>query len=252
MILPLKDINPTQRTPYVTIALIAANVVVFLYELTQGHHVNQLIAAYGATPYELTHLTDLVGRYQGVPVAHAPGPSFVWLTVFSSMFLHGGFMHLFGNMLFLWIFGNNVEDVLGPFKFLFFYLVCGVAAAVAHTLSGPNSMIPTVGASGAISGVLGGYLLAYPRARVVCLLFLVIFFRLIVLPANLVIIFWFVIQAFQGVASISAGATGGVAWFAHVGGFIAGVVLIKMMAPERLQALKAAREWQDDFNRRGY
>jgi len=250
MLFPLKDINPTQRTPYVTIGLIAINVVVFFYELALGQRVNEFIAAYGAIPYEITPFTDLVGRYRGSPIYHTVGPPVTWLPLFSSMFLHGGFMHLVGNMLYLWIFGNNIEDVLGPVKFLFFYVGCGLAAAAAHIVTGPNSTIPTVGASGAVAGVLGAYLLAYPRARVICLLFLFFFIRIVAVPANLVLIFWFVIQAFQGVASISAGVTGGVAWFAHVGGFVAGLGAIKLLAPARLRALKAEREWQDRFNRR--
>ncbi len=244
MLLPLKDRNPTERTPVVTIALIAINVVIFLYELMLGRELNGFIASYGVIPYELTHFTDLVGRVQGSPIIHADGPPFIPLTLITSMFLHGGFMHLIGNMLYLWIFGNNIEDILGPLKFLFFYIVCGLAASIGHIALHPNALIPTIGASGAVAGVLGAYLLAYPRARVLTLVFVVIFVQLIELPAALVLVFWFVIQFFQGFASIASGATGGVAWFAHIGGFIAGLLLIKMMAPARLAMLKAARQWQ--------
>ena len=179
MFLPIKDINPTTRTPVVTIALIVLNALVFLYELSLGRQLGGFVAGFGAVPYEITQSTDLVGRYPGSPVVHAPGPPIIWLTLFTSMFMHGGFMHIIGNMLYLWIFGNNIEDLMGPVKFLLFYLGCGLAAAFAHIVSAPNSPIPTVGASGAVSGILGAYLVAYPRARVVCLVFLFYFIRLI-------------------------------------------------------------------------
>jgi membrane associated rhomboid family serine protease len=250
MIFPLKDLNPTRRTPFVTIALIAINVVVFLYELMLGRDLPGFIASFGAIPYELTHSTDLVGRYSGSPIVHTEGPAFIQLTLLTSMFMHGGFMHLVGNMLYLWIFGNNVEDVLGPLKFLGFYLLCGLAAAVAQIAIHPNSTVPTIGASGAVAGVLGAYLLAYPRARVVCLVFLIIFIQLIELPAAVVLVFWFVIQFFQGFASIAAGATGGVAWFAHVGGFLTGLLLIGSMAGPQLRALREARRWERQFGDR--
>jgi membrane associated rhomboid family serine protease len=251
MFLPLKDINPTHRTPYVTIGLIAINVLAFFYEFTLGEHLTAFIASYGAVPYEITHFTDLVGSYRGSPIYHAEGPPIIWLTLFTSMFLHGGLMHLLGNMLYLWIFGNNIEDILGPVKFLLFYLGCGLVASAAHILSAPNSAIPTVGASGAVAGILGAYLIAYPNARVVCLLFLGFFIRLITVPAKIVLVFWFVIQAFQGVASLGIGLTGGVAWFAHIGGFVAGLVAIKLIAGDQLRMLKAARVWREDFRSRG-
>lgn len=250
MFLPLKDINPTQRTPYVTVALIAINVLVFLYEFSLGERVTSFIASFGAIPYEITNATDLVGRYRGSPIYHTEGPPVIWFTLVSSMFLHGGFMHLFGNMLYLWIFGNNIEDILGPVKFVIFYLGCGLVAALAHILSGPNSTIPTVGASGAVAGVLGAYLIAFPHARVVSLVFLGFFVRLVAVPAKFVLIFWFVIQAFQGVASLSAGVTGGVAWFAHIGGFLAGLIAIKLVASRQLRAIKTARDWHRDFKSR--
>jgi membrane associated rhomboid family serine protease len=242
MIFPLKDINPTSRTPVVTIALIALNVLVFLYELTLGDRLGGFIAGFGAVPYEITHVTDLVGRYRGSPIVHAPGPPLVWLTLLTSMFMHGGVMHIVGNMLYLWIFGNNVEDILGPVKFLLFYIGCGLVAAFAHIASAPGSPIPTVGASGAVSGILGAYLVAYPRARVVCLVFILFFIRLIVVPAMVVLVFWFVIQALQGLASLGIEHTSGVAWFAHIGGFIAGFIAIRLIAPAELKRLKAARQ----------
>lgn len=244
MFLPLKDRNPTVRTPYVTIGLIAINALVFLYELSLGSRLPTFIASYGVVPYELTHFTDLVGVYRGSPIVHAPGPGFLPATLVTSMFIHGGFMHIAGNMLYLWIFGNNIEDILGPVKFLFFYMVCGIVAGIFHVVLSPGSTLPTVGASGAVAGVLGAYLIAYPHARVLSLVFIIIFVQLVEVPAALVLVFWFVIQFFQGFASISTGATGGVAWFAHVGGFLAGLTLIQIMAGPRIRALREARAWQ--------
>ena len=250
MFLPLKDINPTSRTPVVTIVLIALNVLVFLYEISLGDRLDGFIAGFGAVPYEITHATDLVGRYQGSPVVQAPGPPVVWLTLLTSMFMHGGVMHIVGNMLYLWIFGNNIEDLIGPLRFLFFYIACGLIAALAHIVAAPNSPIPTVGASGAVSGVLGAYLVAYPRARVICLIFVFIFIRLIVVPAMVVLVLWFVIQAIQGALSLGIEHTSGVAWFAHIGGFAAGFVGIRLLAAGQLRRLKAEREWGGDYYRR--
>jgi membrane associated rhomboid family serine protease len=242
MFLPLKDLNPTERLPVVTIGLIALNVVVFLYELSLGPHLEAFVATYGATPFELTHGVDLVRTQGDMPAVHTTGSSIPFITVFTSMFIHGGFLHIFGNMLYLWIFGNNVEDLLGPVKFLFFYFLCGTAAAAAHVISQPNSAIPTVGASGAIAGVLGAYLVAFPRARVVTLVFLIVFIRIMVLPASFLLVFWFIMQAFSGFASLSTGASsGGVAWFAHVGGFAAGAILIRLMAGPRLAWIRQGR-----------
>jgi membrane associated rhomboid family serine protease len=245
MFLPLKDINPTVRTPYVTVGLIVINAVVFLYELMLGPDLGTFIASYGVVPYELTRFEDLVGLYRGSPVVHGQGPAFLPTTLVTSMFLHGGFMHIAGNMLYLWIFGNNIEDILGPVKFLFFYLVCGIGAGILHVVLHPSSVLPTVGASGAVAGVLGAYLVAFPRARVLSLVFIVIFIQLVEVPAALVLVFWFVIQFFQGFASISTGTTGGVAWFAHIGGFLAGLVLIQVLAGGRIRALREARRWHD-------
>jgi membrane associated rhomboid family serine protease len=184
-------------------------------------------------------MADLVGGGFDVPLEHFPGPRVVQLTLLTSMFIHGGFLHLLGNMLYLWIFGNNIEDLLGPIRFVLFYVVCGLAAAATHILSNPGSVIPTVGASGAVAGVLGAYLIAHPRARVMTLVFLGFFIRVMLLPASLLLVFWFLIQLFSGVASISTGVHGsGVAWFAHIGGFIAGVLLVKLMARNRLRWMR--------------
>ena len=239
MVFPLKDYNPTRTLPVVTVALIVINALVFAYELTLGPDLNGFIAAFGATPYEITHGTDLVGRSPQLPIVHTPGPPVVYLTIITSMFMHAGFFHIFGNMLYLWIFGNNIEDTIGHVRFVFFYLLCGIGAAAAHIATGPDSAIPTVGASGAVSGVLGAYLIAFPRARVLTLVFLGFFVRMTLLPASVLLIFWFVIQAFSGCASFGRSG-GGVAWFAHIGGFVVGIILFKLMTigrpPPRIES----------------
>jgi membrane associated rhomboid family serine protease len=238
--LPLKDINPTGRRPIATYTLIAANVAVFIYQMSLGSRLgNAFVAAYGATPFEITRMTDLIGDVKaGLPLIHVPGPHPIALTLLTSMFLHGGFAHLGGNMLFLWIFGNNVEDILGPARFVLFYLACGIGAHALHIASDPSSVVPTIGASGAISGVLAGYLIAFPRARVLTLVFLGLFIRMTVLPAYIIIVYWFVIQFVFALASLGGTGTGGVAWFAHVGGFLAGIALMLAMAGGRLSWLR--------------
>ena len=247
---PLKDHNPTRRTAVVTIALIAINVLVFVYELLLGDSLGRFVAAYGAVPYEITHFSDLVGAAYG-PFEHAPGPPVIQLTLVTSMFMHGSVMHIFGNMLYLWIFGNNVEDLLGRVRFLFFYLACGIVAGLSHVLMNPTSSVPTVGASGAVAGVLGAYLVAYPRARVLTAVFVIFFIRLVELPAALLLVFWFVMQSFQGFLSLGARElSGGVAWFAHIGGFIAGAVGVNVLARGRLRALRAGRTGWPDFRSR--
>jgi membrane associated rhomboid family serine protease len=240
MFLPLKDINPTVRTPYMTIGLIAANVLVYIYQMSLGQQFHAFVASFGATPFEITRMTDLVGGF-GVPggtLIHYPGPTPIVLTLLTSMFMHGSLLHLGGNMLYLWIFGNNIEDILGPARFIIFYLLCGLAAHALHIAIDPSSIIPTVGASGAISGVIGAYLIAFPRARVLSLIFLGFFIRMAVVPAFVIIIFWFVIQLVSAMASLGGMAGGGVAWFAHIGGFLAGVALIFAMAGDVIRWLR--------------
>jgi membrane associated rhomboid family serine protease len=231
--IPLRDILPTRRFPAITVAIICINVLVFLYQLILGRGVGDFIAAYAMTPYEIANGTDLVGVVRDLGFSHVPGPPLIYLTLFTSMFMHGGFMHVGGNMLYLWIFGNNIEDALGRFRFILFYLVCGLAAHAAQIAVGRESLIPTIGASGAISGVLGAYLVLYPKARVLTLVFLGYFIRVVQLPAFLLLIFWILMQSFQGFASLGMGqvARGGVAWFEHIGGFAAGLILIKLFAP---------------------
>jgi len=239
MFLPLKDINPTRRRPVVTIALIVINVLVYLYMRSLGTiGYNSIVASLGAIPFEITRWTDLTGLRIGQGMTHQQGPAIIGLTLFTSMFMHGGFLHLGSNMLYLWIFGNNIEDILGPTRFIFFYLACGLGAHALHILSDPSSTVPTIGASGAIAGVLGAYLIAFPHARVLTLMFLFIFIRLTVLPAFVIIIFWFVIQLFYGLASLGEMQSGGVAWFAHIGGFLTGVGLVWLMAGETIRWLR--------------
>ena len=216
--IPYKDDNPTERRPVVTVALIVINVLVFFYELSRGPRLEGFLNEFGAIPAGI-----FSGTGRAVPPA-LPVP----VTLLTSLFLHGGWMHLIGNMLYLWIFGNNIEDILGRFRFILFYLAGGVVATLAQGITSPASAIPTIGASGAISGVLGAYLLIFPRARVYTLLPIGFFLQVVVLPAYFVLGFWFVLQFFSGVFSLGS-QHGGVAFFAHVGGFIFGMLLIKFV-----------------------
>jgi membrane associated rhomboid family serine protease len=214
-LIPLKDDNPIRITPIVTVGLILLNTVVFFYELSLGRAIEPFIHAYGAIPSTLIHGVSLG------PEPHLPS----YATVLTSMFLHGGVLHLGGNMLYLWIFGNNIEDELGHFRFILFYLLCGYMAAYVHALTDSTSMMPMIGASGAISGVLGAYLLLYPKARVLTLIPLGFFLQFVWVPAVFVLGFWIVIQFINGFFTYGQ-RVGGVAWFAHVGGFLAGMGLI--------------------------
>ena len=210
-----------------------ANVAVFIYQLLLGRELGQFVAAYAMTPYEIAHGSDLVGAMPQFGLRHMPGPPLIYITLFTSMFMHGGFFHIGGNMLYLWIFGNNVEDVLGRGRFVMFYMLSGMAAHAAHIATGPSSMVPTVGASGAISGVLAAYLVLFPKARVLALVFLGYFIRVVQVPAFVVLVFWIVVQSLQGLVSLGAGqvALGGVAWFEHIGGFAGGLILLKVLGP---------------------
>ncbi len=215
--IPLRDENPTTITPVVTVALIVLNCLVYLYQASLGPAEERFIASFAAVPAEWFRPDTVVGD-PGVPPA---------LTVLTSMFLHANFMHLGGNMLYLWIFGNNIEDVMGHGRFIMFYVLCGVAAMFAHAVTAPESTVPMIGASGAISGVLGAYLLLFPRARVQVLILLGVFTRIVPVPALYVLGFWIVMQVING-AFNWGGLGGGVAWFAHIGGFATGLVLIKV------------------------
>jgi len=228
--IPLRDDQPRFSTPFLNYFLIGLNLLIFLFEATLAPRgLQRLLVHLGVVP---AHLTALVtGTRHLDPVA-------VGLTIFTSMFLHASWLHVIGNMWFLWIFGDNVEDYLGHFNYLLFYLLSGVAAALAQVLLTPNSLVPTIGASGAIAGVLGAYFVLYPRARVLTWFF--VFF--IHIPAWIVLGYWFVIQFLSGAATSLAYAgnsSGGIAFWAHVGGFIAGIVMIKIF-PERPRRLRYA------------
>jgi membrane associated rhomboid family serine protease len=217
---PLRDDNPTEMTPVMTLFLMGVTLVVWIFVQGAGLSAGELeasVCALGAIPVELT------GRSPDGPVPCELGGA-TWQALFSSIFLHGGWGHLVGNLWFLWIFGNNVEDSMGHSRFFVFYMLTGVAAAGAHVLSEPGSALPMVGASGAISGVMGGYLVLYPRARVRTLVFLLVFVTLVDLPAFVYLGYWFLLQFVS--AQMFGGAGGGVAFMAHVGGFVAGVVLV--------------------------
>lgn len=210
---PISDDNPTKRRAVVTYSIIAMNVAVFLYEvlLSTQDALLEFIAEFALLPVNIVHGAALY-------------------TLVTSMFLHGGFMHVFGNMLYLYIFGDNIEDIMGRKRFILFYLLCGLAASAAQIIVHPLSNVPNLGASGAVAGVLGAYLVVFPGARVNCILILGFFIKWITLPAVVVLGFWFVIQFFSGVTSLPyvTQNVGGVAYFAHIGGFVAGVVLIKL------------------------
>lgn len=235
---PLRDENPTELLPFITLLVIAINVLVWI--MVQGAGAGEpfleSLCAYGTIPGEVTGRIP-VGTT--VPLGPSHGCRVGGLsvsTVVTSMFLHGSWMHLIGNMWFLWVFGNNIEDSMGHARYVVFYLVCGTLAATAHMASAPGSAIPTVGASGAISGIMGAYLVLYPRVRVHTLFFFFIFIRVIPIPAWVMLLYWFALQVLSG--SAAAGSGGGVAFWAHVGGFVAGVVLIKLFAKPILTQAK--------------
>jgi membrane associated rhomboid family serine protease len=226
--IPLRDVIPSRTTPYVTVSLIAVNAMVFLFEFSLGSATNDFILSWGLIP-----------------------AAFSWVTVLTSMFLHGGFLHVGGNMLYLWIFGDNVEDRMGHGRFLVFYLLCGVVAALAQTILNPDSVIPMVGASGAIAGVMGAYFVLYPHSRIVTLVPIFFFIQLIEIPAIFFLGIWFLMQFLSGVGSIATAATrepvGGVAFWAHVAGFAAGLGgVFVFRRPER----QRVEWWLDDRNRR--
>jgi len=228
--IPLKDDTPRYSTPLINFFLIAANVVVFLFEISLSPRQQvAFVQTFGLVPARLA-LALNVALPQVHVHAHAVSPALAFVPILTSMFLHGGWWHIIMNMWFLWIFGRNVEDAMGHFPYLVFYLTCGVAAALVQTFSDLSSTIPTVGASGAIAGIMGGYFILYPRAKVLMLVpFLFIFF--LWLPAWVVLGYWFVLQMLSGVGTALVTAergSGGVAFWAHVGGFVAGVLLVRL------------------------
>jgi membrane associated rhomboid family serine protease len=250
--IPIKDNIPTDRFPFVTVALIVANFIVYLLAIRHGGSFisgpdTQEVVKYGAIPYTFSHWGKHCGIAQslngaviacqgqqgvsGTPTGVLP----TWQTIFTSMFMHGSILHIGGNMLFLWIFGNNVEDSMGPVKFIGFYILAGIAALALQVAISPSSTAPTIGASGAIAGVLGGYIVLYPRARVLTLVFIILFFTVLELPALVMLGIWFIQQAVFGAANLTnpTGGGGGVAYFAHVGGFVFGLLAIRLLATKR-------------------
>jgi membrane associated rhomboid family serine protease len=222
-VIPLRDVIPSRTTPYVTIALIALNALVFFYQFSLGPAVEEFILYFGLIP-----------------------AAFSWVAVFTSMFLHGGLLHFGGNMLYLWIFGDNVEDRMGHGRFLVFYLLCGVAAALAQTIAVPDSVVPMVGASGAIAGVMGAYFVLYPRSRIVTLVPIFLFIQIIEVPAIFFLGFWFLLQLVSGVGSMAKATggepAGGIAFWAHAAGFLAGLSgVLVFRRPERQRV-----EWWND------
>jgi membrane associated rhomboid family serine protease len=225
-VIPLRDVIPSRTTPVITVTLVVLNSLVFLYQLSLGDQLEQFIVTFGLVP-----------------------AYFSWLSVLTSMFLHGGFLHVAGNMLFLWIFGDNVEDRMGHGRFLAFYLLCGVAAALAQTMTAPDSTVPMVGASGAIAGVMGAYFVLYPHSRIVTLLPIFIFWQIIEVPAILFLGVWFVMQFLSGVGSIATATggepAGGVAFWAHVAGFAAGLIGVYIFKQPKRERV----EWWNDVPR---
>ena len=221
--IPLKDDNPRFTVPFVTVLLILANVAVFFYQVSLPQRAGQhLVMMYGMVPARV----EAAFSGGSVPLGLALEP------LITSMFLHSGWLHLIGNMWFLWIFGDNVEDELGHAGFLVFYMFCGVAAGVTHTIANWGSSLPAIGASGAIAGVMGAYLIFFPRAKVLTLVPLLVFFFTVRLPAIFLIGIWFLMQFFSGVGSLGTDSGGGVAWWAHIGGFTVGA-LIALVIRER-------------------
>lgn len=232
--IPFKDNNPTKTYPYATIAIIAVNGIAFIYELALGDAVEDLVFYYGVVPVKVAFFLNYPSQDPGAVID-------TFLPFFTSMFLHGGPIHILGNMLYLWVFGDNIEDRLGHFKFVGFYLLCGITASAVHVAANPTVGVPCIGASGAIAGVLGAYMIVFPGAKVLCLIPIGLFWPIVELPAVVVLGFWFVIQFFNGAAAFTSttDAGGGVAWWAHIGGFVCGVVLILLLSRVRFPTIKA-------------
>ena len=217
--IPIRDQIPTRRVPFVNYFLILANIVVFVFQFLAGPYEDALVYEFALIPYNfittlsISNITD----------------------IFTSMFMHAGLAHIGGNMLYLWIFGDNIEDSMGHGRYFLFYLVGGIVASLTHIVTNPGSQIPTVGASGAIAAVLGAYLVLYPQSRVMTIIPLGFFIRMTMVPASIVLGLWFVLQLFSGVLSLGGPDVGGVAFWAHIGGFVAGVLMAKLMGKRRQQ-----------------
>lgn len=228
---PLHDDNPSKQTPYINYLLIISCVLVFFWQLSLGRFGQTAVYSLGMIPAVLFDFKQLPAGLETIPA---------WATLFSSMFLHGGWMHLIGNMLYLWIFGNNVEDAMGHGRFIIFYLLCGLAAALAQAIPDPQSVVPMIGASGAISGVLGAYILLFPHARVLVVIPIGLYPFTTRLKAGWVLGFWFLLQIINSLMT-SSEQSGGVAWGAHIGGFVAGMVLIPFFKSKKVRLFAPAR-----------
>ncbi len=226
--IPLKDINPSSRTPVITITIVLVCILVFLFEIYTGKALPILIRMFGVVPFEITHGVDIP----------PPDPLTPYGNLIAHQYFHGGFFHILGNMLFLWIFGDNVEDRFGNLKFFLFYTLCGVSAAMIQVLAYPNSTLPLIGASGAISGVLGAYMLLFPNARIVTLIFLGFIIDIVAIRAYIWIIIWFFFQFLNAMVSAGTASVGGVAWFAHIGGFLTGIFLTLLFVPKQKEPLQ--------------
>jgi len=224
--IPIKDYNPTRNFPLITVIFIVINVLAFIQDRLTGHYEPMLVE----TARGMVRIDHFVGglsaNFALVPARLAAEPGNSWFHVFTSMFLHGNWLHIGSNMLFLWIFGNNIEDVMGKARYIVFYFCCGIAAAAAQFMSAPASTVPMIGASGAVAGVMGAYLILYPHARVLTLLPIFFFFTFIEVPAYLIIGYWALLQFISANWLDAGSAQGGVAYFAHIGGFAAGVILL--------------------------
>ena len=230
--LPLSDHNPRRITPYINYLLIAANVLMFFWELSLAENIEPTLRLVAFVPARFWSSPHIAVNFARMLV---------------SMFLHGGWLHLGGNMLYLWVFGDNIEDRLGHFRYVAFYVLCGVLATLAHAIANPMSRMPSIGASGAIAGVLGAYLVLFPRAQVTTLIPIFVFITVREIPAIFVLGVWFVLQFFSGFASIGVADvrdTGGVAYFAHIGGFVAGLILIVLMGGLRRKAAVYPQSWR--------
>jgi membrane associated rhomboid family serine protease len=247
-VIPLRDDVPSRTVPFVNYVLIALNVFAFVLELGLGDRLPQFLAQASVVPVLYTGRDHSLGVVEALLTTLDPDLGF---RVLLSMFLHGGFLHILGNMLYLWIFGDNVEDRLGHFKYVLFYLACGWAASYAHIWSSPGSRLPSIGASGAIAGVLGAYITLHPHARVVALLPLGIFTQIVKIPALFFLGFWFLQQFLMGAMSLGVrtAETGGVAWWAHIGGFVAGVVLVRILGRRGRPRPVARDAWWENERR---
>ncbi|NTW04497.1 MAG: rhomboid family intramembrane serine protease [Peptococcaceae bacterium] len=226
--IPLRDSVKSQKAPYVNWILIALNIYVFIKEfLMPQDMLNSFFYSFGLVPKNIVEIFISGNIFQ---------PEII--TFVTAMFLHGGWLHLLGNMLFLWVFGDNVEDRLGHFRYLIFYIATGIIGSIAHIMADPLSVAPVIGASGAVAGVLGAYMITFPKARVLTLVPIVFFFTLAEIPAVVFLILWFVLQIFSSFASLGGGAES-VAWWAHIGGFLFGIVLIKTIAPKKISWYKS-------------